>query len=196
MTELRNTATSRILLPTKLRQSLVREEVHWPSRGSPASGGLRAGSAFPGLSVTRRLVRQTLYCAFLIALFSGCEQSRDTRTHILIWHQKIGGERDLFNEEVARFNAAHSDVVVDTLYKENEELRNLFVIAAVAGQGPDLIYGPSDNVGVMVTTQTIMPLDKLFAPEYFAAFAPQGMISWRDATWLVGDQIGNHLTLV
>src|SRR5438034_2677654 len=43
----RSTATSRILLPMKLRHSLVREEVHWPSRGSPASGGLRAGSALP-----------------------------------------------------------------------------------------------------------------------------------------------------
>src|SRR5205823_15104463 len=47
MTELRSTATSRILLPMKLRHSLVREAVHWPFRGSPASGGLRAGSALP-----------------------------------------------------------------------------------------------------------------------------------------------------
>src|SRR5438094_435011 len=36
MTELCSTATSGILLPMKLRHSLVREEVHWPSRGSPA----------------------------------------------------------------------------------------------------------------------------------------------------------------
>ncbi len=50
MTELRTTATSRILLPMKLRYSLVSEEVHWPSRGSPASGGLRAGSVLPGIS--------------------------------------------------------------------------------------------------------------------------------------------------
>ena len=43
MTELRSTATSRILLPMKFRHSLVREAVHWPFRGSPASRGLRAG---------------------------------------------------------------------------------------------------------------------------------------------------------
>src|SRR5438067_4209019 len=42
MTELCSTATSRILMPMKLRHSLVREELHWPSRRSPASGGLRA----------------------------------------------------------------------------------------------------------------------------------------------------------
>jgi len=45
MTELRSTATSHILLPMKLRHSLVREAVHLPSRGSP---GLRAGSVLPG----------------------------------------------------------------------------------------------------------------------------------------------------
>jgi maltose-binding protein MalE len=129
-------------------------------------------------------------------LLASCNRPKDSRTHILIWHQKIGGERDLFNEQVSRFNAAHSDCVVETLYKENEELRNLFVIAAVAGQGPDLIYGPADNVGVFVTTQTIMPLDKIFSEEFFSRFVPQGTVSWKNARWLVADQIGNHLTLV
>jgi hypothetical protein len=47
MTERRSTATSRILVPMKLRHSLVKEEVHWPSRRSPASGDLRAGSQAP-----------------------------------------------------------------------------------------------------------------------------------------------------
>src|SRR5438093_12272647 len=47
MTELRSTATSRILLPMKFRHSLVREAVHWPFRGSPVSRGLRAASALP-----------------------------------------------------------------------------------------------------------------------------------------------------
>jgi maltose-binding protein MalE len=133
---------------------------------------------------------------FLIALLPGCNHATDSRTHVLIWHQKIAGERDLFNEHIARFNAAHTDCVVETLYKENEELRNLFVIAAVAGQGPDIIYGPADNVGVFVTTQTILPLDKVFPDQFFLRFTPQGIVSWKNARWLIADQIGNHLTLV
>jgi maltose-binding protein MalE len=127
---------------------------------------------------------------------TGCDRTSDGRTHVLIWHQKIGGERDLFNEEVAHFNATHADAVVEALYKENEELRNLFVIGAVAGQGPDIIYGPADNVGVFVTTQTILPLEKIFPEEFFARFTAQGIVSWKGARWLAADQIGNHLTLV
>ena len=86
--------------------------------------------------------------------------------------------------------------MVETLYKENEELRNLFVIAGVAGQGPELIYGPADNVGVFVTTQTVMPLEKIFPAEFFERFALQGLVAWKGERWLAADQIGNHLTLV
>jgi len=71
-----------------------------------------------------------------------------------------------------------------------------YVIAAVAGQGPDLIYGPADNVGVLVTTQTIRPLDEIFGPEFFNRFIPQGIVTWKGSRWLAADQIGNHLTLV
>ena len=70
------------------------------------------------------------------------------------------------------------------------------MIAAVAGQGPDLIYGPADNVGVLVTTKAIQPLDAFLPSEYFARFVPQGVVSWQGSRWLVADQIGNHLTLV
>jgi len=131
-----------------------------------------------------------------ITLFAACHRAPESRTHIRIWHQKIGGERDLFNQFVRQYNASHPDQVVEALYKENEELRNLYIIAAVAGQGPDLIYGPADNVGVLVTTETIRPLEQIFDARFFAAFTPQGLVDWKGSHWLAADQIGNHLTLV
>ena len=66
----------------------------------------------------------------------------------------------------------------------------------MAGQGPEIIYGPADNVGVMVTTETVLPLEKVFPAEFFERFSPQGLVAWKDARWLAADQIGNHLTLV
>lgn len=140
-----------------------------------------------------------LQCGVLaLVCFSatGCGHKSGARPRIRIWHQKISAERDLFNQHIARFNNAHPECVVEVLYKENEELRNLFVIAAVAGQGPDIIYGPADNVGVLVTTQTLLPLEQVFPAEFFGRFGPQGLVSWHDHVWLAGDQIGNHLTLV
>ena len=141
-----------------------------------------------------RLLSGLAFATF--ALLAGCDRAPDARTHIRIWHQKISGERDLFNAFVRQYNTAHPDQVVETLYKENEELRNLYIIAAVAGQGPDLIYGPADNVGVLVTTETIRPLDQIFDADFFARFTPQGLVDWKGSHWLAADQIGNHLTLV
>ena len=143
-----------------------------------------------------RWLRQMAIALCLAFLLGACSRSADQRTHIRIWHQKIGAERDLFHEHVRQFNAANTSCVVEPLYKENEELRSLYVIAGVAGQGPDIIYGPADNVGVMVTTKTILPLEKVFPAEFFDRFVPQGKVDWNGSRWLIADQIGNHLTLV
>jgi maltose-binding protein MalE len=129
-------------------------------------------------------------------LFTACTRPADPRPRIRIWHQKIGTEREMFFRHIREFNAQHPNVLVETLYKEPEEMRNLFVIAAVAGQGPELIYGAADNVGVLVTTQSLLPLESVFPPEYFEGFIPQGLVEWKGQRWLIADQLGNHLTLV
>lgn len=131
----------------------------------------------------------------LFLLSTSCNRP-DGKLHLRIWHQKIGAERDLFNQLIQKYNATHPDRVVEALYKENEELRNLYIIAAVAGQGPDLIYGPADNVGVLVTTKTIRPLEEVFDRTFFDRFSSQGLVDWKGSHWLAADQIGNHLVLV
>ncbi|HEX8279903.1 MAG TPA: extracellular solute-binding protein, partial [Chthoniobacterales bacterium] len=160
-------------------------------RGAPA----RLFGRLPKRARWQRALPGIALIALAVCVTS-CSRSGDTRPRIRIWHQKISAERDLFHEQIKRFNAAHPDAVVEALYKENEELRNLFVIAAVAGQGPEIIYGPADNVGVMVTTETVRPLEEIFPPEFFERFTPQGLVEWKGRRWLAGDQIGNHLTLV
>jgi maltose-binding protein MalE len=90
---------------------------------------------------------------------------------------------------------------VETLKKDPDELRNLYVIASVAGQGPDLVFGPADTVGVLVTTETIRPLDDVFPAgpgegSYLGRFVEEGIVRWNGRPWMLGDQVGNHLVLV
>jgi len=73
----------------------------------------RSDGAKPSRSFPRGL-RFVLALVF-IALCTACRRAPDSHTHIRIWHQKIGGERDLFNEFVRQYNAAHPDRVVETL---------------------------------------------------------------------------------
>ena len=135
--------------------------------------------------------------AFLAAvlILSSCAPP-DDRVHIRIWHQKNDVERSFFEEAVAAYNAAHLDRVVEVLYKETEELRNLFIVASVGGQGPELVYGPSDNLSVFALTGAIAPITTVLDSAYLARFDASGVIRWNDEAWLVGDQVGNHLTLV
>ncbi|MEM8488405.1 MAG: extracellular solute-binding protein [Bacteroidota bacterium] len=115
---------------------------------------------------------------------------------IRIWHQKNDAERDFFNDAVAAYNAAHPDRYVEALYKETEELRNLFIVASVGGKGPELVYGPADNLSIFALTESIQPIDGVLSEDYLAQFNADGVISWREKPWMIADQVGNHLTFV
>ena len=115
---------------------------------------------------------------------------------IRIWHQKDSGERAFLESWTAAYNARQDSVRVETLYKETEELRNHYVFAAIGGKGPDLIYGPSDNVGTLALTETIRPLDGLLPEAFVAGFTDDGLLTYEGGVYGVADQIGNQLTFV
>src|SRR5215471_1076068 len=81
--------------------------------------------------------------AALVAAVRGCG-TNDTRRVITIWHPFRPTERTLLYEEFRRFENEHPDIRLRALYKDVEELRSAFQAAALAGSGPDLVYGPSD----------------------------------------------------
>jgi maltose-binding protein MalE len=141
------------------------------------------------------LLRLCLLVLLVIPFVTGC-RTDDGRERVRIWHQKIGGERAFFERIIQEYNAAHPDVEIEVLYRETEELRNLFVVASVGGQGPDLVFGPSDNVAVFAITESIQPVTNLLPPEYLEQFSEDGLIAWKDETWMVADQVGNHLMFV
>lgn len=115
---------------------------------------------------------------------------------ISIWHQKDGGERVFFERQIAAYNAQQDSIRVEILYRETEELRNLFVIASVGGQGPDLIFGPSDNMSILAMTGSIRPITDVLETDYLTRFDSTGVLGWEGQQWLVADQVGNHLAFV
>ncbi len=137
-----------------------------------------------------------LASAILITLF-GCRQSEITLPkRVLIWHQMRPDERDVLQRQINRFMKLHPDITVTQVYKETEELRSGYIIASIAGQGPDLVYGPSDPIGVYEATKTIRPLETLFSPEYLSEFDSTGLLHYKGHLYQVADKIGNHLALV
>ncbi|WP_412068454.1 extracellular solute-binding protein [Rubrivirga sp. IMCC43871] len=115
---------------------------------------------------------------------------------VRIWHQKTSAERTFLEGWAAAYNARQDTVELVTLYKENEELRNHYVFAAIGGKGPDLVFGPADNMGTLGITETIRPLDGLVDADYLAGFTEDGRVMYDGQIYGLADQIGNHLTFV
>ncbi|MBI4428814.1 MAG: extracellular solute-binding protein [Ignavibacteriales bacterium] len=115
---------------------------------------------------------------------------------VLLWHQMRPDERHILQRQIKKYVHAHPGVEILELYKETEEVRNAFVTAAITRRGPDLVYGPSDAVGIYVATKTIQPLESLFPPEFFSQFDTSGILSYQGHVYQIADKIGNHLALV
>jgi len=144
---------------------------------------------------TRQFILRGLFAA-TAAWLAGCGGPRETPDKLVIWHQKTGAERVFFEQAIEDYNNDNPGAEVVALYREGEELRNSFVIAAVGGQGPDLVFGPSDNVAMFAQTRTIRPWDEILGENFSDAFTEEGVVRWEGRPWLIADQIGNQLMLV
>ncbi len=139
-----------------------------------------------------------LFPLFLFSVFlaSFSKSSLDDPHQLVIWHTLHPDEQDILDQVLARFTADNPGIKVTALYKETETLRSGFQIAAIGGAGPDIVWGPSDQVGPFETMQIILPLDTLFSKDYLAGFDPKALVYSHGHLYSIADKIGNHLMLI
>ena len=126
----------------------------------------------------------------------GCSRHEELTNRIVIWHQMRPDEQVILHRQLARYMEKHPGIKVEELFKETETLRSAYVVGALAGQGPDLVYGPSDPVGVYEATKSIRVLEDLFPASYLSQFDSTSLLWYHDHLYQVADKIGNHLALV
>lgn len=86
----------------------------------------------------------------MVVLLFGCANEREKV--ITVWTQMNPGERNVLREMLEKFATEHPDGKELTakgykfreLFYETEPIRTNFMIAALGGSGPELVYGPSD----------------------------------------------------
>lgn len=139
------------------------------------------------------LLCMTVFFAFWSG---GCRGTDDGRIKIRIWHQDRADVRAVLERQIGRFMHLHPEVRIEQLFKETEELRSGFIIAALAGQGPEIVYGPSDQVGPFEMMQIIQPLESVFDSSWCGGYDPRAMTWYNGHLYQVADKLGNHLTLV
>lgn len=148
------------------------------------------------------LTTVALSIASCLCLATGCSKP-DTRRVITVWHPMRQGERDVLYDEFARFEKLNPGYRVRGLYKEVEELRSSYQAAALAGEGPELVYGPSDVLDTFHTMGLLQDMAPWYTDEQRADFV-KGALTYLPALVdptkyelvQVGDRFGNHLALV
>jgi maltose-binding protein MalE len=138
----------------------------------------------------------TVGALWALMFLDGCRLHHDDRIRLTIWHQDRIDVRIILQRQLDRFMQLHPEVRVEQLFKETEELRSGFIIAALAGQGPEIVYGPSDQVGPFEVMHIILPMEDLFPKEWLAKYDSLGLTWYKGHLYQVADKLGNHLTLV
>ena len=129
--------------------------------------------------------------SLLLFLFAAPAQA-EQRIHL--WHQMIYSQREELRGLLNQWEEKHPGVRVISTYRETEELRSSFQAAALGGSGPELIYGPSDQVGPLATMELIQPLDD--QEKDLGDFDPISLIHFNSHLYAIGDSVGNHLMLL
>lgn len=141
------------------------------------------------------LIVFALFFLFTVLFLAFGSVSRDTG-EIVIWTQDLPPGRAVLDSLLQAFMKAHPGIRVSQRYYETEEIRHNYIISALGGSGPDLVYGPADQVGPFEIMGIIQPLEGLIEPEYFAKFDPKGVVRFKGHIYQLADRIGNHITLV
>ncbi|GBD93785.1 maltose-binding periplasmic protein precursor [bacterium BMS3Abin05] len=141
------------------------------------------------------LIMLSLFAVFTVLMFTRGMGHRNAKD-IVIWTQDFTPGRVVLDSVLQDYQASHPNIKVSELYYETEELRSNFIVAALGGSGPDIVYGPSDQVGPFDVMRIILPMEDYFSPEERSHYIKDALVWRRNHLFQVADRIGNELTLV
>ena len=146
------------------------------------------------MSRIRHYLVPALAALALLPLIS-CTPTSTGKTNIVIWEQMDPKERGRFEANIAEYQAQDLTVEIQHIPYETEQLRTQFQTAAAAGGGPQLVFGPSDQVGPLSLLKVIRPLETTLPAGFFDQFIPASLDTLDGHLYAAPDQIGNHLVL-
>jgi len=133
---------------------------------------------------------------FLLLLTTLTVSAHAEKVRIQLWHQMIYSHRQVLAEVLTQFEKENPDITVQSTYRETEELRSGYQAAAMGGSGPELISGPSDQIGPFATMGIIQPLDDILGNDFLDQYDPLAIPVYKNHRYMLGDSVGNSLMLI
>ncbi|RMG69202.1 MAG: extracellular solute-binding protein [Calditrichaeota bacterium] len=150
--------------------------------------------------ITNRIFKRkglAVLLGILLIFSAGCQQHAQKR--FIVWSQLRPVERAKLQEKLNEFGRRYPRYQFKELFYETEQLRTNYIIAALAGKGPQVVHCPSDNVGPFSDLKVVRPLEDLFSQAFLDSFLtdPFPANTWfHGHLYQIADRIGNHLCLV
>lgn len=129
----------------------------------------------------------------------GCKpKAKPLEGKVTFWEQMDPAELEVFKALVANFEINNPTLKIEVTHYTNEELRDQFQTATLAGQGPDFILAPNDFAGPFVTMKLLKSADEVFDKAFLNLFVESALNSTKltGKVWGVPDRNGNHLMLI
>jgi len=137
----------------------------------------------------------------LIVSLSACSNKSNVdngKVEIIVWEQMPNESGANFDEIAAEFMKANPNITVTRTHYETEQLRTNFQSAALAGEGPDLVYGPSDNVGIFTASNLIQPITNIVSKDFLNNFAKNALEDGKidNDYYELPDVVGNQIAML
>lgn len=119
-----------------------------------------------------------ILASLIIFTLVGCnasepkEDSNDMtkNVEIQLWEQMEPANQEIIDGLIVEYMAVNPNIKVTRTHYSTEELRTNFQTAALAGGGPDLVYGPDDNVGIFLVSELIQPITNVVSEDFLKNF--------------------------
>ncbi len=118
---------------------------------------------------------------------------------IIVWSSMRPAERAVLDSLLHEFSTSYPQYRFAQLFYAPEEARTNFIISSLAGKGPALIHGASDNIGPFSELGVIKPMEDLFSKSYLDSFIQKPVPAttyFHGHLYQIADRVGNHLCLI
>lgn len=143
-------------------------------------------------------MKRILALAIMMVVIASLAVSAAT-TKLSFWEQDDPSAQVVMDELISLFEKANPNVRVERSHFETEDLRKNFMAAAIGGAGPDVVFGPNDNLGVFVPGGFILSMEKVYGKDAlvkrFDANALEAS-KYEGEIFMLPDRNGNELCLI
>jgi maltose-binding protein MalE len=157
-----------------------------------------------------KILSIAMVLVFAMSIMAGCAKKTEPTTpdqaavketkpvEVVLWEQEEPNNDPIYDKVFEVFSKQNPNIKVTRVHYTTDDLRSQFQTTVLAGEGPDIVFGPDDNLGVFNAMQLLQPLDEIVDKSFLDTLDAKSVDGCRISGKLLGmpDRQGNNIMLV